>query len=255
MNSRLFGAVLSCALVGGASAQITAFDFVDVPNSAGGSALDGFTTTDITIDFDSRWTGSQLLIELTQGSLYVDPLVDPWEGPADAFTQTVSPSTSFATYLTMNAREASEMPGEMITEVFSFRPGAVNLGGDAAGGIDSEGANAAWSMYPPDPNSPEYSESYWWPFQDEDDFLISRVTLSDDAQGTFSVLASAGGIISIETNPLGITGPVGTGTADPNQGLQVQGQITGGAFVVPEPATVGLLAASSVLVLCRRREV
>ena len=55
-----------------ANAQVTASKSIQVDNSAGGTALDGFVTNDIQVSFNGQWTGSQLIIELTEGSIYQD---------------------------------------------------------------------------------------------------------------------------------------------------------------------------------------
>ncbi|MEM8495749.1 MAG: hypothetical protein AAF663_10220, partial [Planctomycetota bacterium] len=121
MKRCLVAAVCSCVSLA-ASGQITAFDFVDVDNSAGGSALDGFTTTDITVDFDSRWTGSQMLIQLTKGSIYQNDFGG--DGPPSGLFTTFQPALAFDTFVTLNARTSEELPDDV--EVFA---GAVNLGG------------------------------------------------------------------------------------------------------------------------------
>lgn len=54
-------------------ARITDIRLVPVDNSRGETALEGFLTHDIMIDFQGLLSGSQLVVELTSGSIYQHP--------------------------------------------------------------------------------------------------------------------------------------------------------------------------------------
>lgn len=232
--SGLIAAALVCA---SASGQITAFHFDDVDNTAGGAALSTFTTTDILIDFDSRWTGSQMLITLTQGSVYQEAGV-VGAAPPTLAQQAGSDSAPFDTYVTLNADSSDALPATML----AFG-GAINIGGNPPLTFDTSGVDAAWVYLPPPPPVGSFFDT----FQNKDGFKIARVSLSDDAEGVFKVLASAGGIISSTTGPLGEPAEPG----DENQGLLVEGQILNGRFV-PEPASAIAMLGLGALMLRRR---
>ncbi|MEM7626021.1 MAG: PEP-CTERM sorting domain-containing protein [Planctomycetota bacterium] len=232
------------------SAGITAFDFVGVENSAGAPALDGFTTTDVRIDFDSRWTGSQMLIVLEQGSIYQNAAV-PGAGPPSLTLQSIDPAATYDSYVTLNATSSDELNANLL----AFG-GAVDLGGSRLIQFDNAGVNSAWVYQPAQP-----FDTFFLPFEDQQDFLISRISLSNDAKGTFTVLATAGGFISTTGGDLDSLTSIDSiladfqtisDTSDPNAPLLVQGVIDGGAFVVPEPATAGLFTLG-LTCLTRRR--
>ena len=241
-------------IFGAASAQagITAFNFVDVDNSAGSPTLDAYSTTDILIDFDSRWTGSQMLILLEQGSIYQNTGV-AGNGPPSLALQASDPSATYDSYVTLNATSADELQANLLT--FG---GAIDLGGSPTITFSENGIDAAWSYLP---SPPPVDDSFWANYQDQTDFLVSRVSLSNDAKGTFTVLASAGGLISTTSGSLdslsGISSlladlQVAQDSTDPNAPLLVQGTIQNGAFVIPEPTTAALLGLG-LLGVARRR--
>lgn len=239
-------------LVGSAHAGITAFNFVGVDNSTGAPALDGFTTTDVRIDFDSRWTGSQMSIVLEQGSIYQNASVSG-NGPPSLSLQASDPAATYDSYVTLNATSSDELAATLL----AFG-GAVDLGAGAMIEFNEDGVNAAWAYLPP---PPPVDNSFWANFQDQSDYLISRVSLSDDAKGTFTVLASAGGIISTTGGTLDSLTSIDSmlsefqvirDSNDPDAPLLVQGTIDGGAFVVPEPTTSAVVVLG-VLGLVRRR--
>jgi hypothetical protein len=202
-----------------AAGQIAAIEVAQIDNSSGGAALDGFVTNDVTISFDGRYTGSQLLVLLDQGSIYQDPaggIATP-----DFATASVEFDTFVAQGLpTVGTIDFDQSDGDIF--------GAVNLGGDHPGTFNVLLLNIAWH-----PSPPEFLE-------DLSDLLTARITLSDNASGTWSYLASAQGEITIEDRII-------QGGVVQNGALLVPG-------AVPEPGTLGLTIASIGLLFCRMRE-
>lgn len=204
---------------------------VPVDNSAGGAALEGFTTTDIVLDFpDAIYTSSQLVVELDTGSFYRHPEGDPGGGaPNRAFFE-VFPALAFDTFL-----------------VGGVCCGAVDLGAAPPLVIPSLGdtrLSASWSIIggyiqrsdlrdspanPPGVASVRADEEparYQVP-QNLNDILVASLTLTEDAAGSFTYLAAV---------------------SDPQVGSElivVQGRIRDGqVFFVPEPGGLaGLLLA------------
>ena len=179
------------------SAQVTGFSLVPVDN---GGIVPG-VTLDFTIDFDGQWSGSQLLLNLESGGIYRDPFGDPNGGkPMPAFFPTF-PTLEFDT--------------------------AIQAGGVGAGAVDLGGAPAR--VFPPAGTTDATAISIAWNpaggdiFADQTDFRTFRLTVSPDAFGTFSYLASAGGEITV-----------------------VQG-------FIPEPATAGVLGLGALALMGRRR--
>lgn len=137
--------------------------------------LEGYLTTDITIDRWEEWAGSQLLLTLSQGTLYRDAF-----GAADGSGRVLDalfghfPSWEFNTYYT-----AGHGSG-----------GAVDLGGDPTAFFpqrDGNGSpaapltlNQAWTSSFSN-RGPDQSLAYGT--------ITARISLSTDAQGEFSYLA------------------------------------------------------------------
>lgn len=103
---------------------------------------------------------------------------------------------------------------------YALGGGAVDLGAPAAAVFSAAAINQAWN---PSPGVVVV---------DRTDFVTARISLSDDAQGTWAYLASAGGEIKKYQGP---------------QYLVVDGHL------VPEPATLSVMGAGA-LALIRRRQ-
>ncbi len=136
-------------------------DIVSVDNSAG---LTGYATSDLQITTpDLDWTGAALLLELTAGSIYQEP--EGWGqngstlGAPDPAGFGVFPSSEFDTYFDGN--------GHTIT----FAGGAGDVGGDTLQ-YDTAQLDAAW---------------YGMATNDTGTFNIARITLSDNATGSWSL--------------------------------------------------------------------
>jgi hypothetical protein len=191
-----------------ARAQINEIRVDQIDNSPGGAALDGFVTNDVSISFDGRYTGSQLLVQLDEGTIYQDPR------GANTTPNFATASVRYDTFV------AQGLP--TIGDINAANPdgglrGAVNLGGEPDGSFDILLIDIAWF-----PQPPQFLE-------DLSDLLTARVTLSEDAVGSWAYLASAQGEITIENRII--------------QGGVVQnGAMLLAAASVPEPGTFGLAA-------------
>ena len=202
-------------------AQITQIAVFEIDNSAGGPALDGFATYDVSISFDGRYTGSQLLIQLSQGSIYQDP-----DGGDIAPATFPTPSSQFDSFIGQGWPTIGQ-----VAEPLQF---AVNLGGSRPARFDTTMANLAWHPQPP-------TEGTNGAFlEDLSDLLTVRVSLSDDATGTWAYLASAGGVFIIEER------------------LIQDGVLSGSHLlppvVIPEGSSLSLIVISTLMIaFCGRR--
>lgn len=133
-----------------AQGQINAIDFLD---------------NQIVLDFDGRYTGSQLLIELTEGAvLNPDGLVEPLGVPDDTFVAVGVPDLS---------NGSPSIIGH-----------AADLTNDSETSIEGGTFNLAWGIFPSTNTT------------SQTDFLSAQIELTPDARGSFRYLASAEGSIS-----------------------------------------------------------
>jgi len=202
-----------------ASAQVNAVRVTQTDNSTGGADLANHVTNDLSIDFTGQLSGLQLLVDLTAGSIYQNAFggnLAPNGALLPAF-----PALAFDTFVTLDSLTQGGPHGEALPV-----GGAVNLGGSATAVFTTSDINQGWSPAAGVSSATSIS-----------DFLAARVTLTSDATGTASFLASSAGVISAPT-----VLPI------------VNGIIGGGAPVIPEPSTVILLAMGALgLVALKRR--
>ncbi len=157
-----------------ANAQVSSLGFVTVDNTDGGAPLADFVTNDLLATFSGQYTGAQLIVELTDGSIYQDGVgatVPPNGGFLAGF-----PSLRYDTFLAQGSAIAGGTDGEP-----SPGGGAVDLGGAAGAVFTTAGINQAWNP----PGGVTVS--------DKSDYLLARVSLSKAAAGTAKILASANG--------------------------------------------------------------
>jgi len=163
----------------------------------------GYVSQDMVIQTDTDWLGSQLLVELSRGSVFQQPLSQGGSDfpPNPAFF-TVFPALEFDTFLTGGQNDPARPPA-------GIAGGAVDLGGgtDSTFGEDTTGIDVAW---------------FTTTLDDVGQLTIARITLSADAQGTWKALVA-----------------VASGSGGEN--LVFQGPVVDGQMV-PEPGSLHLAA-------------
>jgi hypothetical protein len=132
---------------------------------------------DLFIDFSGRYGGSQMIVELSSGSIYQDPVgsnIPPLSAILPLF-----PSVEYDTFVAQGATTVDGPYGAP-----AVIGGAVDLGEDATVVFDETYISIGWSATTD-------------AITDQSDFLVARVTLSDDATGMLRFTASANNEIGI----------------------------------------------------------
>jgi len=167
----------------------------------------GYVSQDMLIQTDADWLGSQLLVELDQGSVFQQPVAQGGgDFPPNPAFFTAYPALEFDTFLTGGQNDPAHPPA-------GIAGGAVDLGGQPAArfGEDTTVVDVAWFTTTTD---------------DIGVLNAARVTLSDDAAGTWKAL------VAVKSGSGG-------------ESLSFQGPIVGGQMV-PEPGSLGLLAFAAL---------
>ena len=169
----MIGACAVALVTGAASAQVSNVGITQNATTEG-------VVNQISIDFAGQYSGAQLLIELSSGSVYQDA-VGAATPPNAAFIP-VFPSLANDSFVAQGSATAGGADGEPLPG-----GGAVDLGGAAVAQFDAAGINQAWN--------PAGGQV----ISDRVGFLIAQITLSSDAAGTWSLLSSAAGDIAVES--------------------------------------------------------
>lgn len=158
------------------------------------------------------WFGAVLKIDLTQGSIYNEPLFGA-TGPGGTGDRTQATLWPFVPALKWDSAVGIPYDGTtsvLITGAGDLGGGPMNLGGT---GVDAA--------------------SLTWFNAGQDDIhavQIANITMTDDAVGTWELL------VTFERSPL----------------VQIGGTINAGAIPVPEPATLAMMGFGGLLALRRR---
>ena len=138
--------------------------FTEIDNS---SALSGYNTYDLEIDVNYKWMQALMIVDLAQGSIYQDAQGSDTQPAIADITNT--PSLEFDTYLTGPSGEAAIIYTE-----------GTRLGHNSdyiyRTHIDTDRLEVWWTTADPEGIDPEGF------------FDIARITLSDDAIGTWSLV-------------------------------------------------------------------
>jgi hypothetical protein len=135
-----------------------------------GAVLPGFTANDILLDYDEIFRGQQMILELTAGSIFQHELGGTTAPPAALFD--VAPAAAFDSFVTVGGLTQADSADVLVVG------SAVDLESGNKMQFDTAGLNIAWA---PAPGTHVPAGT---------DFLTSRITLSDDAQGTLRYFGS-----------------------------------------------------------------
>lgn len=181
----------AAVMINAASAAVDQLSVNFLDNSAASPDLDNYRSQDLVIDFTGQWTGAQLQIELTNGSIYQDPFGD--DDPPNPGFFTSQPALEFDTFIM----------GGNLTNGVSILGGAVDIWDYRNPGADQQDAPAQ-SIFN---SSAIYTDWYAQagvtaPYTDQTDFTTARITLSDDATGDWWYFDSVDGSFAITTGEI-----------------------------------------------------
>lgn len=195
--------------------RVTGARFTPVPIPAGiidpPLSFDNLVTTDISVDFDGVLSGQQLLVELDTGEVFNHPFGSN-TAPNEAFIP-FFPGLPYDTFVTIGGSTSGTSESTLVVG------GAVNIGGAPPASFGPDTLNVTWA---PSPGVV---------VEDETDYLVSRVTLTDNATGRWTLFS----------NVLG-----------PDVPLVMSGRIVNGSFI-PEPSTIVLAGVAASVSRRRRR--
>ena len=209
------------------AAAVTLISVDSSPETLGGV---DHIVNDLKIDFTGTLTGQALLITLTSGSMFQESSIVPGDTPPTTGLIGLVPDRAFDSFVTFD-----ELVDPTIVPVIAG--GATDLGGGSAKTFDTSGADISWFA----PGGTFIVSS--------SDFTVARITLTDDAAGTWQFVATT-------TTGNGYVSAVPPTLAGPNVDLGggANGIISGGTMsAVPEPSA-GVLGAVSVIVFVGLRK-
>ncbi|MEM7577635.1 MAG: hypothetical protein AAF328_09180 [Planctomycetota bacterium] len=202
-----------------ALAQVTGFHICQVRKPA--DVLPGFRTFDLSIDFVGEYSGSQILFELSSGSFYQDPIGSD-SPPNERFFE-FFPDLAYDTFFAQGGPTAGTTVGTL------------GVGG-GGGPVDIDPSltdllvNSTRLQAQFNPSGADF-------IADRTNFLIARITLSDDANGTFTFFSSANGDIPDLLDFAFVDGTIGVRFCSD----------------IPEPAGMALMATLGLGLLPLRR--
>lgn len=191
MAFRFWGGVVAAVLLlaspstAGAQTVNAEIFFCSVDNTGGGPALDGFVTTQIRQNFTGQWTGAQLLLELTTGEIFRAEFGDRNGAAPSPLFFDAFPELEFDTYVG-NIAGTGGNPGA----------GAVDLGSEPRARFPSSTVSAPTTL------SQAWSPAGGVNIVDQTDHTLAQLTLSNDVNGSWSLLTSVDGQITSRNGQL-----------------------------------------------------
>jgi hypothetical protein len=216
--------ILACATA--AEGQITALHIVSRPAPA--DVLPGYVVNDLLIDFNGQYTGSQMIVELTSGSIFQAPPPAGNSPPiADLIGLPDFATIEWDTFLANGGPTAEDTVGS-----FGLGGAAIHVDLDFMGQGTQRSATFSNSVIDQSWNPAGDNEIF-----DRTGFMVARVTFSDDANGLLGYYASAGGVAGVGQRARVAMLPIRNGV------------------VIPEPSAVVLLGLGvmNLVVLTSRR--
>jgi len=179
-------------------AAVTSIDAIQIAQAVVPNTI----TNDIVIDFEGNLRGQQMILTLTGGSIYQDPLGS--NTPPNSAFFGLAPSVQYDTFVAVGGRQ-SDGAAPPASQAILVVGGAVDLQPGSALKFDAQGLNVAWAPGTgvDVPNGTDYP--------------MARITLSNDAAGSLQYFGSTG-----------------AGTGDPlTKTFQIMNGIIGGTQVTP----------------------
>lgn len=175
---RRLGLFLPLLLATPAAAGLLEPPSIVQPTVAGSPA--GYTVNDIQIDFEGRFYGHQMLVQLTEGSIYQDPLGGRTAPPAALLP--IVPSLAADSFVTVGGLTAEASKDVLIVGFTSqFRHLPLDPERPRSGYFNESEVDLAWYAAP------------GIRFDNGEDLPVARLTLSDDARGLVHLFSSVGG--------------------------------------------------------------
>ncbi len=168
LRNTLVASVLVLAAACAAQAAVTNVKTVQVPQAVVPNTI----TNDILVDFTGILRGQQMLLTLTSGSIFQSPA--PFGGntaPSSGFFG-FAPTAEYDTFVTVGGTTLETSQSVLVVG------GAADLQVGAALKFDTQGINVAWAP------SPGVN------IDGGNDFVTSRITLSNDAVGSLIYFGS-----------------------------------------------------------------
>jgi hypothetical protein len=168
------------------------------------TTVDGYTTNDIQLDFTGNLRGQQMILNLTAGSIFQQAAFGGNTAPNGALFPSFA-DVEYDTFVTIGGLR-SDGPKPPASQDLLVIGGAVDLMPGSALKFDTSGLNVAWAPAPG---------------VDVDGgtgYVTSRITLSNDAQGTFQYFGSTA-----------------AGTGEP---IMLEGSVAGGMILLGGPDPV-----------------
>jgi hypothetical protein len=224
-------AILVFLLAAAAHGQVTNIQIVTQPAPA--DTLPGYIVNDVVIDFVGQYTGSQLYLELSSGEIYQNAAGGN-TAPSSLIAPLV-PGLQWDTFVTQGTEFSDTSNG-----VPALGGGAVSLA-DLTTNSDNLGRPiSSSSTFSSELINQQYNPSAGLIIEDQSDFMVARITLSNDANG--QVLFA------------GFSSPDAENPVSPDVAPRLNLPIVNGA-IIPEPSSVALLGIGLLvgLVTLKRR--